>query len=65
MKPKTASDVAEKLFSMRGLGKVRPEDYSRLGEPGKKCYQCGTDDWWRLDEAYPWVCNVCHPRNPR
>jgi len=63
MKPRTATEAASALLSRVQV--LPTTGLDRHGAPGTPCYLCGCTERWRLGEGYPWVCNVCHPRNPR
>ncbi len=58
---KAAALVEERL---RDVWRKPDEDPPAVhGYPGRKCYVCNSDAWWRLDAQHPWVCGVCHPCN--
>jgi hypothetical protein len=57
----SVADVARGLFDRRPPPVIPQKDLERLGAPGRPCYVCTCDAWYRLGEQYPWVCSICHP----
>jgi hypothetical protein len=45
----------------RNVEPISDRDADRLRQAATTCALCGDRQWWRLEPAWPWVCETCHP----
>ena len=56
--PKSSAEVVQKMLAK--ASPIPQADLERQGKPGRPCYVCRSDLWWRMDDQHPWICGICH-----
>ena len=49
----------------RELREAYERAMAKMDPPPKKCPACFHTSWWRLKTNYMWVCDTCHPPQPK